>query len=444
MTNIRITAIILILLGAFAGFFVYSGEKSPDGAFGKFPFKLGLDLNGGTHLVYQADTSKTPAGDIKGAMNSLRATIETRVNAFGVGEPLVQVEETNSGNQKIQKLIVELPGITDIDKAIALIGKTPLLEFRLEKPGAEALVASSTVNIDPNLIFADTELTGKYLERADLQFDPNTGNPLVNISFNAEGKALFAKITKENKGKTLAIFLDGVVLSNPVIREEIKDGKAQISGRFTPAEAKQLVQDLNYGALPLPISLLGSQTIGPTLGANAIKASVSAGFWSFIIIGGFLIFWYRLPGLISVIALAVYVTINLAIFKLIPVTLTSAGLAGFILSMGMAVDANILIFERMKEELRKGLDLPQAIKEGFHRAWTSIFDSNMSSIITGVILYYFATSSLIKGFALVFVIGVLVSMFTAVTVSRTLLRAIGVEKTNKFTKFLFGNGISNK
>lgn len=444
MTNIRITAIILILLGAFAGFFVYSSQVDSSGSFGNFPFKLGLDLNGGTHLVYQADTSKTPSGDIKGAMDSLRQTIETRVNAFGVGEPLVQVEESKVGDQTVEKLVVELPGVTDIDKAIALIGKTPLLEFKLEKPGAQNLLASTTENIDPDLIFANTELTGKYLDRADLQFDQNTGNPLVSLTFNSEGKALFAKMTKENTGKILAIFLDGKVLSTPVIREEIKDGKAQISGRFTPAEAKQLVQDLNYGALPLPISLLGSQTIGPTLGANAIKASVAAGFWSFIIIGAFLIFWYRLPGLISVIALAVYVTINLAIFKLIPVTLTSAGLAGFILSMGMAVDANILIFERLKEELRRGLDLPQAIKEGFHRAWTSIFDSNMSSIITGVILYYFATSSLIRGFALVFVIGVLVSMFTAVTVSRTLLRAIGVEKTNRFTKFIFGNGILNK
>jgi len=443
MTKIRITAIALIFLGVFAGYFTYSSEFNKEGAFGKFPFKLGLDLNGGTHLVYQADVSKTPASDIKGAMSSLRQTIETRINIFGVAEPLVQVEEAKIGGEVVHKLIVELPGVTDVEKAVAMIGKTPTLEFKLERPEAQALQASSTTPLSADVLFEDTELTGRFLERASLEFDQN-GNSLVGLTFNSEGKTLFAKITKENIGRVLAIFLDGVPLSTPVIREEIKDGKAQISGSFTPKEAKQLVQDLNYGALPVPINLVGTQTIGPSLGVGAVNASVAAGIWSFIIISAFLIFWYRLPGVVAVIALAIYAALNLAVFKFIPVTLTSAGLAGLILSLGMAVDANILIFERMKEELRKGLLLPDAIKEGFSRAWTSIFDSNMSSIITGVILYYFATSSLIRGFALVFVIGVLISMFTAVTVSRTLLRAIGVEKTNKLTKFLFGNGFRNK
>lgn len=443
MTKMRITAVVLILLGLFAGYFTYSSEFQKEGAFGKFPFKLGLDLNGGTHLVYQADVSKTPAEDVKGAMSSLRQTIETRINIFGVAEPLVQVEEAKIGGAVVQKLIVELPGVTDVDKAVAMIGKTPILEFKLEKPEAAALQASSTEPLPANLLFEDTGLTGRLLEHASLQFDQN-GNSLVTLSFNNEGKALFAKITKDNIGRVLAIFLDGIPLSTPVIRDEIKDGKAQISGSFTPKEAKQLVQDLNYGALPLPINLVGTQTIGPSLGVGAVNASVTAGIWSFIIISIFLILWYRLPGIVAVVALAVYIALNLAVFKLIPVTLTSAGLAGLILSLGMAVDANILIFERMKEELRKGLELKDAIREGFARAWTSIFDSNMSSIITGVILYYFATSSLIRGFALVFVIGVLISMFTAVTVSRTLLRSISVEKTNKFTKFLFGNGLRNK
>jgi protein-export membrane protein SecD len=193
----------------------------------------------------------------------------------------------------------------------------------------------------------------------------------------------------------------------------------------------------------MPVSLLSTQTIGASLGSGALSASVYAGIISFIAIAIFLILWYRLPGLVAVVALVVYTILNLAIFKIVPVTLTSAGLAGFILSIGMAVDANILIFERMKEELRRGLSLGEAIREGFHRAWLSIRDSNLSSIITGVILYYFATSSLIKGFAFVFVIGVITSMFTAITVSRTLLLAIGIKKTNKLTKFLFGSGIRN-
>lgn len=440
MTNIRITAIILIILGAFAGYFVYSSEMQKEGTFGKFPFKLGLDLNGGTHLVYQADISDTPLADVNGAMNSLRNTIERRVNAFGVGEPLVQVEESKAGTTTLQKLVVELPGVTDIDQAITLIGKTPLLEFKLEKEGAQAILASSTAPIDPNQIFANTGLTGKYLERADVQFDPTTGSPTIGLTFNSEGKIIFAKMTKENIGKILAIFLDGQPLSTPVIRDEIKDGKAVISGQFTPKEAKQLVQDLNYGALPLPISLLGTQSIGPSLGADAIKASLFAGFWSFIVIAIFLIFWYRLPGLISVFALAIYVALNLAIFKLIPVTLTSAGLAAFILSMGMAVDANILIFERMKEELKKGKNLQSAISEGFSRAWLSIRDSNVSSLITAGILFWMGTS-MIKGFALTLGVGILISMFSAITVSRTFLLAIGLKGESKISKFLFGSGI---
>ena len=436
MKNIRVTAIILILLGIFAGYFVYSSEMNKGGAFGRFTFKLGLDLNGGTHLVYQADTSSTTPSDVSGAMSSLRDVIENRINVFGVAEPLVQVETANVAGQQIHKLIVELPGVTDVAKAVDMIGKTPSLEFKLLKQSASSTDAQK---IDPNS-FINTGLTGRLLQRADIEFNPNTGAPQVALTFNSDGKDLFDKLTKENVGQVLAIFLDGKPLSMPVIREEIKDGKAQISGVFTPDEAKKLVQDLNYGALPLPISIVETQTIGPSLGIGAINSSIYAGVLAFIIIALFLILWYRLPGLVATIALVIYTVLNLAVFKLISVTLTSAGLAGFILSIGMAVDANILIFERMKEELRKGLDLPDAIKEGFHRAWLSIRDSNLSSIITAVILYYFATSSLIKGFALVFGLGVLISMFTAITVSRTLLMAIGVKKTNAFTKFMFGNG----
>ena len=224
------------------------------------------------------------------------------------------------------------------------------------------------------------------MEKAQLVFDQTTREPQVLLKFNNEGEKLFAKLTKENVGKTLAIFLDGAPISVPVIRQEITGGTATISGGFTPTEARDLVRNLNYGALPVPIALASTQTVGASLGDEATTAGVRAGLWSFAIIGIFLVLWYRLPGLLATIALAIYVALNLAIFKLIPVTLTAAGIAAFILSLGMAVDANILIFERMKEELRKGRVLPDAIQEGFHRAWSSIRDSNTSSIITAMIL----------------------------------------------------------
>ena len=232
------------------------------------------------------------------------------------------------------------------------------------------------------------------------------------------------------------------MISNPVIRDEITEGKAQISGGFTPEEAKQLVRDLNYGALPVPVELIGTQSIGASLGEKAVHASIKAGIIAFLVVALFLILWYRLPGLVAVIALAIYVVLNLAVFKMIPVTLTSAGIAGFILSLGMAVDANILIFERLKEELKRGRDLHDAIHEGFSRAWLSIRDSNLSSIITAVVLYYFASTSIIKGFALVFGIGVVVSMFTAITVTRTILLAFGFSGASRAVKFLFGHGLS--
>lgn len=435
MTNTRITAILLILIGFLGGLFIYRSEVFHVGLLSGHPFKLGLDLNGGTHLVYKADVSTIEPSEINGAMQALRDTIETRINAFGIAEPIVQAETSNVDGQKIYKLAVELPGITDTEKAINLIGATPLLEFKIQKDGV-----SSTTPAEE--IFADTGLTGSLLKKARLEFNPSTGEPVVSLEFNQDGKVLFGDITKKNVGKVLAIFLDGTPLSVPVIREEIKDGKAQVSGSFTAEEAKKLVRDLNFGALPLKIELVGTQTVGASLGSGAIDASMKAGVISFIIISIFLILWYRLPGLVASVALAIYTVLNLVAFKLLGVTLTSAGLAGFILSIGMAVDANILIFERMKEELRKGLTLPEAIREGFARAWLSIRDSNSSSIITAIILFYFATSSIIKGFALVFLIGVVISMFTALTVSRTILKAIGIEKTNKFTKFLFGNGIT--
>jgi protein-export membrane protein SecD len=254
---------------------------------------------------------------------------------------------------------------------------------------------------------------------------------------------MFAKITKDNTGKVLAIFLDGLPISTPVIQQEISSGEAIINGSFTLEEAKSLVRDLNYGALPVPIALASTQTVGATLGQGALDASMYAGLIAFIAVGLFLILWYRVPGIVATLALAIYTVLNLALFKLIPVTLTSAGIAGFILSLGMAVDANILIFERMKEELKRGKTLPESIKEGFHRAWLSIRDSNLSSIITAIILYYFASTPVIKGFALVFGLGVVVSMFSAITASRTLLMAVGAKGEGKVARFFFGSGVKS-
>ncbi len=431
MKNVRIASVVLIIIGILLGYYAYGDTHKP--------YKLGLDLNGGTHLVYQADVSKVAGGDVSSSMQSLRDVIENRINVFGVAEPLVQTEEASIGGQKVEKLVVELPGVSDIDKATAIIGQTPVLDFRLATTTQQGTTTVAS--------FIPTGLDGSYLDRASVDFS-QTGEPMVILTFNSQGKDLFAKITQANIGNTIAIFLDGKPISTPTVREAITNGQAQISGNFTPDEARTLVRNLNYGALPVPITLIGSQTIGASLGADALNKSVHAGLIGFAVIALFLILWYRLPGLVASIALIIYVSINLALFKLIPVTLTSTGLAAFILSIGMAVDANILIFERMKEEIKKGLPLHDAIHEGFNRAWTSIRDGNLSSIITAVILFAFATTALIKGFALVFGLGVLVSAFTAVTVSRSFLLAISPKNpeagNRPFIKFLFGNGISSK
>lgn len=442
MNKYRLGSAFLIGFLVFTAFFVFSSEN-PNSRFGKFPFKFGLDLIGGTELIYNADTTQVAPADISTSMATLRDVIERRINVFGVSEPFIQVEEAGiiSGN-KDHRLIIELPGITDIDKAVALIGQTPLLDFRLEKETAKGLtpaqIASSTISD----LFEPTALTGRYVSKAAIQFDQTTKNAIVVLTLNSEGKEIFAKITRDNIGKVLGIFLDGEPKSLPTIQDEIKDGTAQITGGFTPDQAKTLVRDLNFGALPVPIELVSTQSIGASLGESALQAGLRAGLWGFIFTALFLILWYRLPGLVATLALTLYVFLSLTVFKLVPVTLTAAGLAGFILSIGMAVDANVLIFERMKEELRAGKKLEDAIHEGFHRAWLSIRDSNISSIITAVVLFWLGTSA-VKGFALTLGLGVVVSMFTAITVTRTFLFALGIKGESKFSRFLFGSGISS-
>lgn len=456
MWKTRIKALLILLLGIGVGFFVYKSEmanlaktpdKAPTGFLATHPFKLGLDLSGGTHLVYQADVSKVDATQISDSMNSLRDVIERRVNIFGVSEPSIQIQNGDFSNQGEHKLIVDLPGVTDVSKAIEMIGQTPMLEFRVENPDKNAAQApkidnNGQVTLDVNSQYIPTELTGRFLDKAILEFNQTTGEPVVGLQFNAEGSALFEKITKENIGKTVAIFLDGQPISIPKVNEAITGGKAQISGNFKAQDAKTLVGRLNSGALPVPINLISTQTIGPSLGQQATSAGVKAAIIGFLAIALFLIIWYRLPGLIAVVALSIYVALMLAIFKLLPVTLTAAGIAGFIISIGIAVDANVLIFERIKEELRLGSTISDAIHNGFKRAWLSVRDSNSSSIITAIILFWFGTT-LIQGFALVFLIGVLVSMISAIVITRLFLYTLNISKRNKFTNFLFGSGLSN-
>jgi protein-export membrane protein SecD len=437
LTVIRFWAVILFLAGAGIGYSMYLSTHSESG----IHFAYGLDLVGGSHLVYEADTSKLDASNVNEAMRALRDVIERRVNIFGVSEPLVQVEKASSLSEstKSERLIVELPGITDLNEAIAMIGATPSLEFKL----VGEPVGSST-----DRVYVETELTGQYLKMARLEFSgtQNGGyvnEPLVMVDFNNEGKEMFAEITKTNISKQLAIFLDGLLISEPVIREEIRGGTAVISGGFTAEEAKELVRNLNIGALPVPIQLASTETVGASLGFETLEKGMKAGLYGIGIVVLFLTLWYRLPGFIASLALALYLILNLATYLLIPVTITAAGLAGLVLSSGMAVDANILIFERMKDELRKGKSVRDAVMEGVARAWLPIRDGNLTSILSAFVLYWFGTAS-VQGFALTLVIGIFLSMFTAIIVTRTFLLAVAGISESKILRLLFLSGVDKK
>ncbi len=434
----RIGAVLIVLAAVGLGFFVFTPKEGQT----NFGFRLGLDLAGGTLLTYRADVSGVASSDVGDAMNSLREVIERRVNLFGVSEPLVQVEQARLAGGREERLIVELPGVTDVDEAVRQLGETPILEFKLVE-NREALTSGATTTTPT---FVSTGLTGRFLTKSQLQFSTANGagviqQPVVSLSFNEEGTTLFAQITRDNIGEVLAIFLDGVPISAPIIQVEITDGKAIITGIEDRDEARLIVRDLNFGALPVPIELVGAESIGPTLGSEMTRAGMLAGFWGLIVIALFMILWYRLPGIIAAITLAIYAVLLLTIFKLIGITLTAPGIAGIILSIGMAVDANILVFERMKEEIRAGKQMGDAISEGFSRAWFSIRDGNLTSIFTGVILFY-TTTSLVKGFALTLILGVVVSLFTAVAITRTLLSAIAPKNITPAVRFLFGSGLS--
>jgi len=391
----------------------------------RFPevsFKLGLDLQGGSHLVYEADLKNVEKGEEAEAMQGLRDVIERRVNLFGVREPIVRTQQVKDS----YRLVVELPGVKDVSEAIKMIGKTPYLEFReeTEEEGTSSIT------------FKPTKLTGKYLKKASLGFNQTTLEPQVLLEFNSEGAKLFKEITSRNVGKRLAIYIDDVLISAPVVREEISGGKAQITGNFTVEEARELARNLNAGALPVPIKLISQTSIGPTLGSISLQKSLKAGIWGFLGVILFMILVYRFSGVLAGLALMIYAGILLSLFKLIPVTLTLAGIGGAILSIGMAVDANVLIFERMKEERKAGESFQRAVEAGFSRAWPSIRDSNLTTLIVAVIMFSFGTS-FVKGFALTLSLGILVSMFSALFITRTFLRSFIGLRLEKI-KWLWG------
>ncbi len=387
-----------------------------------FPIKLGLDLQGGTQLVLQTDMSKIPQEDKDTALESAREVIERRVNLFGVSESLVQ--SSRLGNQR--RILVDLPGVKDASEAASLVGKTAQLEIR--EISDEDIEAATGSAFSPKDLTKSTGITGADLEKFEVTFGSGgtDAGPQVSLTFTADGGKKFAGVTKRNVGKELPIFLDDEIILSPVVQQEIIGANAVITGSFTPEEAKRITSQLNAGALPVPIEIIEQRSVGASLGEESVEKSLVAGIIGLLTVMIFMALYYGKLGLIADLALIIYTLLVLAIFKtglfvIPPVTLTLAGIAGFVLSIGMAVDANILIFERMKEEIRWGANKKQALENGFKRAWTSIRDSNISSLITAGILYFLGTG-LVKGFAVTLSIGVLVSMFTAIIVTRTFLR----------------------
>jgi preprotein translocase subunit SecD len=385
-----------------------------------FRTQFGLDLKGGSHLVFEADTTKTKPEDLTDALNSARDIIEKRVNYFGVSEPVIYTVKSG----KKYRIIVDLPGITKVEEAVKLIGQTAQLNFT-EESSEEAKIAT------PSSVYSRltkmTGLTGKHVKKATVSFDSQTGKPQVALQFTQEGADLFAKITQRNLHKPVGIIIDNFMLSAPVVEQVITDGNAVINGNFTVDEAKKLATSINSGALPLSIKLVEQRNIGPSLGKIEVEKSVYAGLIGLVIVFLFMIGYYGRLGIIACLALIIYGMISLAIFRLIPVVLTLPGVAGFILSIGMAVDSNILIFERIKEEIRKGKDFAIAKKIGFGRAIDAIKDANITTLLIAFILFnpanweFLPQFGMVRGFALTLGIGVITSLFTGIFITRKLI-----------------------
>lgn len=384
--------------------------------------RLGLDLQGGTQVQLEADLppgQSVSLSDIERA----KAIIERRVNGLGVAEALVQTSN--------DRIIVALPGVANPDAAIEALRGTGQLEFvEMGKnpvpPGTKIVTSINASDATTNTVVYKTLFTGDLLKSADVARDQTTQAPYIAFELKPEGAKIFGEYTANHIGDYVAIVMDKTVLSAPVIRAAISD-RGIIEGNFTLEEARNLAIQMQYGALPVPLKVVDVRTVGPSLGQDSVKSSVKAGTIGVLIVLLWMLIYYRLSGFLADLALITFAALNMSIYKIIPVTLTLPGIAGFLLTTGMAVDANILIFERMKEELRAGRALPNAVEAGFARAWTSILDSNLSTIITAIILYYFGSNfgaSIVQGFAITLLLGVLISMFTAVLVTRTLMRFV--------------------
>ncbi len=464
----RFTLIAILVLALLALYVVWPSNPGVNFSLGPLSFNKdikvheGLDLQGGLQVLLQAktvDANGNPAPPAPADLDATRFIIENRVNGLGVSEPIVQIQ----GDDKI---IVELPGLSDPDQAIKTFGQTGRLEFidagdTYLQPGTKvqttypelwpvspdkltvaptstvsgtnssAVGATGTVSSTGTISDTTTAttkyatvVTGEHLASAELASNQTTGEPVVSFSLTSDGSRRFLDYTSKNVGKYLAIVLDGQVISSPRVNSAISDS-GQITGNFTRESANSLVLQLKYGALKVPLEVIDTRVVGPSLGQDSVQRSLIAGLVGLVAVALFMMVYYRLPGIMATLALLIYGAVVFALFKLIPVTLTLPGITGFILSIGMAVDANVLIFERLREELRNGKRLRASIEDGFRRAWPSIRDSNVSTLLTCAVLFWFGSqfgASIVKGFALTLAIGVLVSMFTAIVVTRTFLR----------------------
>lgn len=416
--------IFIILLFGFALWTIVPLDRE---AFGRKGLLLGLDLKGGSHLVYEADlTKKDPAQTDEEVMEGVKQKIERRVNAYGVTEPIIQ-------RQGSDRILVQLPGVKDIDEALKLIGQTAQLDFREQKLDALGKPVVDEKG-NPEWVIAkgvgkdgvEKELTGQYFKpNASVVLDPGTNEPQVAFEWNPDGAVLFEQVTTRNLEKPLGIFLDNELISAPIVKAVIKE-RGIIEG-LTIEEARRLAIQLNSGALDVPLRIVQQMDVDATLGSDSLRKSLLAGEIGLALVMLFMLVYYRASGFIACLALGIYGVLVLAIFKLVPVVLTLPGVAGFIVSIGMAVDANVLIFERVKEELRAGRTLGAAVEEGFRRAWVAIRDSNITTFIACAVLYWLGGTFgafMVRGFAVTLFIGVASSMFTAITVSRTLLRIV--------------------